>query len=182
MQNLWGDEFIVPETKSKVDEVLEKIKNPEQIDKDELKKIARSKKIDIKDKLEVINKYTKQLLGEHIKDTLVIKSKEQLVRYVDKVIQDGILAYDTETNNSLDAWTGEIIGLCLYSPSNQPAYVPIKHIDYLTRELRPNQVSVEDCKEQLQRIVDNKVYVIMHNGKFDYKFTKTNYNVEMPID
>lgn len=103
MQNLWGDEFIVPETKSKVDEVLEKIKNPEEIDKDELKKIARSKKIDIKDKLDIIYKYTKQLLREHIKDTLVIETKEQLKEYIDRVIQDGVLAYDTETNNSLDA-------------------------------------------------------------------------------
>ena len=74
------------------------------------------------------------------------------------------------------------MGLCLYSPNQKSAYVPIWHVDPVTDELLPNQVTDEDCREQLQRIKDAKVYTIMHNGKFDYKFTKKSIGVTLNID
>ena len=184
MQNLWGEEFVIPtnDDKSKVEEIINKINNPESLDKEEFKKLIKKKSLTLLDRLNLLNEYVKKLLHEHIKDTLVIRSKEQLKEYFDNIIKDGVWAYDTETTNSLDPYTGKVLGLCLYSPSQQPAYVPIWHVDPLTDELLPNQVTDEDCKEQLQRIVDNKVYTIMHNGKFDYKFTKLSIGVALPLD
>lgn len=74
------------------------------------------------------------------------------------------------------------MGLCLYSPSQKPAYVPIWHVDPRTDELLPNQVTDEDCEEQLKRIKNAKTFTVMHNGKFDYKFTKKSIGVELDID
>lgn len=184
MQSLWGEEFVIPtnDDKSKVEEIINKINNPESLDKEEFKKLIKKKSLTLLDRLNLLNEYVKKLLHEHIKDTLVIRSKEQLKEYFDNIIKDGVWAYDTETTNSLDPYTGKVLGLCLYSPSQQPAYVPIWHVDPLTDELLPNQVNDEDCKEQLQRIVDNKIYTIMHNGKFDYKFTKLSIGVALPLD
>lgn len=179
--NLWGDEFIIPKKKTKVDEILDKIANPEQEElKDDIKKLMKNNKVLLKDKLNILYRYVYRVLGRHSNETQVITTKEELIEYFDNVIKDGILAYDTETNNSLDPITGKIVGLCLYSPSNKPAYVPIEHINYLTGE-KIEQVSKELCAEQLQRVVDNKVKVIMHNGKFDYQFTKMYLGVELPI-
>ena len=181
MQSLWGEEFQLPNSKDKVDEILEKINNPEHMSDDDFKKFMKNKKVSLTDKLQAIKKYVRRVLGEHINTTQVIKSKEELVAYFDKVIESGYLAYDTETNNSLDAHTGHIIGLCLYSPNNLPAYVPIGHVDPFSEKRLDWQVSVEDCREQLQRVKDNNVKIIMHNGSFDYKFTYTTFGVKLHI-
>ena len=92
MQSLWGEEFEIPtnENKSQVDEIIEKINNPETLDKDEFKKLIKKKSLTLLDKLNILNEYVKQLLGEHIDDIVVIRSKEELVKYVDNIINDNI--------------------------------------------------------------------------------------------
>lgn len=181
MQSLWGDDFILPDNKEKTENVLQKLNDIEELDEASIKKYARSSKVSLLDKLNVINEYVRKTLREHISTTQVIKSKQELITYFDTIIKDGVLAYDTETNNSLDPFTGKIIGLCLYSPSNKPAYVPINHINPTTNERLDWQVSEEDCREQMQRLVDNNFKIITHNGGFDYKFTKLSIGVSFPI-
>ena len=100
---------------------------------------------------------------------MVIRSLNDFSAYIDAAIQAGRIDIDTETNNTTDAMSSEMVGLCLYGPGHKQAYIPIKHVNYETGELLPNQLTYEDCKAQLQRILDNKVKVIMHNGKFDYE-------------
>ena len=183
MQNLWGDEFEVPTQENKlVDEILDKISHPESLDKKEFKKLINKKSLTLLDKLLILNDYVTNLLKEHVGNILVIRSKEDLVKYVDGIINDEVWAFDTETTNSLDPYTGKVLGLCLYSPSQKPAYVPIWHVDPRTDELLPNQVTDEDCEEQLKRIKNAKTFTVMHNGKFDYKFTKKSIGVELDID
>ena len=48
-------------------------------------------------------------------------------------------------------------------------YIPINHIDYVTNAKVSNQLSKEFCKQQLQRLVDNNVKLIMFNAKFDIR-------------
>ena len=92
MQSLWGEEFEIPknENKALVDEIIEKINNPETLDKDEFKKLINKKSLTLIDKLNILNEYVKQLLGEHINDIVVIRSKEELVKYVDNIINDNV--------------------------------------------------------------------------------------------
>ena len=180
--NLFGEEFVAPLKKTKVDVLLEKISNPEEdIETKDIKNLMKNKKVEIKDKLSILYKYVFRVLGRHSNNTLIITTKADLIKYIYTAIQDGTISYDTETNNSVDPITGEIIGLCLYSKSQKPAYVPIGHIDVNTGKKLKNQVTLEDCTEQLQRLVDNNVNIVMHNGKFDYQFTKMFLHVELPI-
>lgn len=181
MQSLWGEEFNIQDTKEKINKVLTKIKTVEEMDDDEFKKYVKSKKVSMEDKLDAITRYVRKVLKEHISTTQVIKSYDELVAYFDTIEKDCIVAYDTETNKSLDPYTGRIIGLCLYSPNNKPAYVPINHKDYKTNERLSWQVSEEQCNEQLQRLRKKGIKIIMHNGGFDYKFTKKSLGVELPI-
>ena len=63
----------------------------------------------------------------------------------------------------------DIVGFSLYTPGLKAVYIPINHIDYITNAKVSNQLSKEFCKEQLQRLVDNKVKLIMFNAKFDIR-------------
>ena len=54
-------------------------------------------------------------------------------------MQDEYIVLDTETS-SLDPITTTIAGLCLYSPSVKPAYIPMNHISYVTNERSNGQV------------------------------------------
>lgn len=92
MQSLWGEEFVIPtnDDKSKVEEIINKINNPESLDKEEFKKLIKKKSLTLLDRLNLLNEYVKKLLHEHIKDTLVIRSREQLKEYFDNIIKDGV--------------------------------------------------------------------------------------------
>lgn len=180
MVGLWGEEFdddisLEDNTKS----ILKKTKTPKEV-KVTVKQQLNSKKLSLEDKLELIRTNTLQVLGRHVSTTLVIKTKEQFVEYMDKSISNGILAFDTETNNSLDPITCKVMGLCLYTPGMLAAYVPINHTNLLGERLSW-QLNEQDCYEQLKRCVDNKVKFIMHNGKFDYQVIKCTCNICLPI-
>lgn len=184
ISDLWGDGESIIEldnTKTKTKKVLEKINNPldAQID---IKKQLKSKKITKKDKLELIEKEVKRVLGKFEPYTLLISSKEQLRDYIDKCINNNCISIDTETNNSLDPITCKLMGLCLYTPNEKNVYVPVNHRNPDTEERLDWQVTEDDIREELQRTVDNKVFTIMHNGKFDYQVLKCTCNVKTRID
>ena len=71
----------------------------------------------------------------------------------------------------MDPLTCKLMGLCLYTPGQKNAYIPVNHINLFTRERLSNQLTEEDIKEALCSIKDD-TKVIMHNGKFDYQVIK----------
>jgi hypothetical protein len=79
--------------------------------------------------LSVIKTNVLKILGKQKQNTLVIRTREELDQYIDTVIADGFCAVDTETNNSLDPITCKLMGLCLYSPGQKQAYIPVNHIN-----------------------------------------------------
>ena len=97
--------------------------------------------------------------------------------YVSSCIEAGIVAIDTETNNSLDPLTCKLMGLCLYAPGLQYAYVPINHRDPETKTRLVNQLTEEDVKTELQRINESGIKIVAHNGKFDYQVLKCTCDV-----
>ena len=109
--NLWGD-YIELNVEDIVRKVLDKIENPQEVD---FKKVLKSSKLTEEEKLVIITDRVKQVLGKHIEDTLVIRDRETLHKYIDKAIENGIIAVDTETNHSLDPITCKLIGTCLYT-------------------------------------------------------------------
>lgn len=165
-------------SKNTTSELLRKIKSPKSEPKS-VEKQLQSNKITLEDRLRLVKENAESFLGKHRQDIQVIRDERDLVSFIDKAIENGVIAYDTETNNSLDYLTCKVVGLCLYTPGLKAAYVPIWHVDPKTCAKLSHQVSEECAKNQLRRLRGTKV--IMHNGKFDYQVTKCFFGVEMPI-
>lgn len=111
-------------------------------------------------------------LGKHQDNICTIRDLEHFHNYVSACISTGIIAIDTETNNSLDPLTCNLMGLCLYAPGLQYSYVPINHRNPATRARVDNQLTERDVKNELQRVLDSGIKIVMHNGKFDYEVLK----------
>ena len=131
-------------------------------------------------KLDAINKLVLEKLGKFKNDVIVIKSRNEFSKYIDECIKTGAIAIDTETNNSLDPFTCSIMGLCLFSDGQKQAYIPINHKDPITKEKLSWQLSKKDIEEELTKVKNSKVKVIMHNGKFDYEVIKHTCGIEIP--
>ena len=114
MASLWGEAFEIKNTKEQTKKTLEKTANPKKASSSS--KTLSSKKVSIEDKLILIRNEVMRILGGYKDDTIIIKTKEELVKYIDKSIENGIIAIDTETNNSLDPLTCKLMGLCIYTP------------------------------------------------------------------
>ncbi len=175
MKSLWGDEFIIEDSSKQAKNLLKKINKPKKTEQ----QILKSKNTSIEDKLRIIYENVNRILGVYKENTLVIKDKETLSKYIDKAIENNVIAIDTETNNSLDPLTCKLMGPCLYTPGMKNAYIPINHVNYKTGERLPWQLTEEDVYEQFSRL--NDTLIITHNGKFDYEVLKCTTNWDMPV-
>lgn len=157
---LWGSDFEI-NNKEKNTNLISKIENPKKV-----KKKTVSKKTSISEQIRDVEAEVKRVLGVYEKDTVVIKTKEELDDYIETSIDNGIIAIDTETNNSLDPLTCKIMGACLYTPNKKNAYVPINHINPYTNERLDWQLTESDLYDSFIKL-DNNCKIITHNGKFD---------------
>ena len=167
--SLWGDEIVVNSPKETTD-ILNKISSTKYVKDDSVEKAIKSKSVSTHYKIDLISSQVKKILGKFADETEVITDKNEFARYIDKAIENGVIAIDTETNNSLDYLNCKIIGLCLYTPNEKSAYIPVNHVNKYTGVRLPNQLTEEDIKRELDRLGITKV--IMHNGKFDYQVLK----------
>ena len=179
LDSLWGDDFVIKETPKQAKKVIEKIKQP-KTDVKSVKRAVSSKKLSIEDKLKLITEEVNRILGRYESNTQVIATYADLVSYIDKSIENKVIAIDTETNNSLDPITCKIMGGCIYTPRCKNAYIPINHTT-LTGERLDWQITEKQLAEQFSRLIEAKTDIIMHNGKFDYEVIKCTCGVELPI-
>lgn len=181
IESLWGEDFELPEEKEKTKKVINKIKKPKEV-KVTVEKQIKSKTLSLEDRLKIIEENVLKILGKQKDNVIVIKTRDELHDYISKCIEIGRIDIDTETNNSLDPITCKLMGPCLYAPGLKQAYVPINHRDPNTKERLAWQLTEEDVKEELQRIVDAKTFVVTHNGKFDREvIVMTCYGIEIPV-
>ena len=176
--SLWGEEFEIKDTVKEAKKIISKINKPKAIKTVDEKISLKSKKLSIEDKLNIINENVTRILGIYKESTIVINSRETLDNYINQAISNGIIAIDTETNNSLDPITCKLMGPCIYTPGQKQAYIPINHIDLNDNRL-DNQLTESDIREAFSRLVDTKI--IMHNGKFDYQVIKCTTGLELAI-
>lgn len=101
-----------------------------------------------------------------------------LIDLIDKFIENGIGAIDTETT-SLDPITTTLAGVCLYTPGYKAAYVPVNHVSYMTGMPIKGQISAEIVKRELQRLIDAKVKIDMFNSDFDCRVLKHTLGITM---
>lgn len=149
IDSLWGEEFAIEDSSQQVKKITAKIAKPKKIDWSlPAEKLIKSKSTTMEQKLQIITSNTVKILGRYSDNTLVIRDKQQLVEYIDKAIENDLIAIDTETNMSLDPLTCILMGPCIYTPGLKQAYIPLNHVDPQTMERLPNQLSEQDIKEQ----------------------------------
>ena len=120
------------------------------------------------DRIANIKRSVEQNLGEYKEKYQCVRDEVTLESFIDLCIHSGVCALDTETTG-LNPMLDDIVGFSLYTPGTKAIYVPINHIDYMTNQKVSNQLSKEFCKEQLQRLIDNNVKMVMFNAKFDIR-------------
>ena len=174
--SLWGEEFTVEETPVIAKKIVDKINSPKATSK-----TSGSKKmtVTLDEQMNQIRANVYRILGKYKDNTVVIKTKEQLNDYIDKAIENGVIAIDTETNNSLDPITCKLMGPCIYTSGQKNAYIPINHINPYTRERLAWQLTEEDIFEAFDRL--NGIDIIMHNGKFDYQVIKCTTGKQLKV-
>lgn len=176
LDNLWGEEFSVCDI-AKTKKIIKKISEPKEIKTTRIKQI-KSKTLSTKDKLTLITEAVNQTLSKYKDHILIIKTRVDFISYIDKAIENKIIAIDTETNNSLDPITCKLMGLCIYTPGLNQAYIPVNHVNYETNLRLDWQLTEADIREQLNRL--KNIEIIMHNGKFDYQVLKCTCGVVVP--
>lgn len=150
------------------------IPSTRESDKKITSKTAKKSKTIIKagnsllEKITSMTAFVNQKLGIYKDKYLCIRSEDELETYIDSCIDKGICSIDTETTG-LNPMLDDIVGFSLYTPNQKAVYIPINHVDYITNEKLSNQLSKEFCKEQLNRLKDNNVKLIMFNAKFDIR-------------
>ena len=178
MASLWGDAFDIESTSSRVSKLKSvTVKKPKVVQE---KSLASSKKLSIEERLNLIAAEVYRILGSYVENTIVLDSYDKFVSYVDACVTNGVVAIDTETDNSLDPLTCKLMGLCLYTPGQKHAYIPVNHTN-LAGERISWQVTEEQIKEQLDRLRPNHVKNIFHNAKFDYQVIKCTCKCKLEI-
>lgn len=125
------------------------------------------------------NKYTK-IIEEakekaHLEgEGLLIQQEEILKLYVDVCISTGEYVLDVETTG-LDCYNDIIVGVCLYTPGEKSAYVPMFHTD-LEGNRVGGQINYQKAVNILNKLVTSKAKAINQNIKFDHKMMLTNFN------
>ena len=112
-------------------------------------------------------------------DFLVIRDEDTLKSYFDNVLKDGVIAIDTETDG-LDTFNGVLAGICIYSPSNKSAYIPVHHVSYITGLEVDNQLKEPIILKYFSLIEQNNIKVIMHNASFDLKVFANMVGLHLP--
>lgn len=120
-----------------------------------------------------------QKLGHLADDFENIFTEQRLAEYIDKAIENGYLALDTETTG-LDPITEKLVGACVYTPGEKPAYIPINHISLISRQRLNNQLTNEQVAKEFKRLLDEKVKIIYFNAKFDIRVIKNQLGIELP--
>ena len=95
--------------------------------------------------------------------TVLIDNDEVLLKHIESIALDTIIAFDTETTG-LDYNHDSLVGFSFSTDSKNGYYVPIAH-SYLGVG---NQVSIDAAKKAITEIFKRKV--IGHNIKFDLHF------------
>lgn len=127
----------------------------------------------IGDRIQLIKAKVEAELGDLVDNFVLIQTEQELSNYVDKCIENGVCAFDTETT-SLDYITCELVGFSLYTPGMKACYVPVNHRSFVDNLIKSGQLSLDVVSRQLKRLQD--VPMIMHNAKFDINVCYFRFN------
>lgn len=128
------------------------------------------------EKISAIKAMVEKNLGQFKDDYIIIQDKKVLHKYIDACIKNNVISIDTETTG-LDPMLDDIVGICIYTPSQPAAYIPVNHISYITGVKVENQLPKDVLKEEFERVVG--LDTIMFNSKFDIRFMYNKIGVRL---
>lgn len=129
----------------------------------------------ISSKIEYAREIVEKTLGKYKDNYVTITTEMQLEFYIKACLEAQCVAIDTETTG-LDPMLDKIVGVCLYYPNGNPAYIPLRHKSYITGEYLDNQLAPELVAKYLEKLVGIKECE-MFNAKFDTRFIKNDLGV-----
>lgn len=104
-----------------------------------------------------------------------VTCETELARWIDRALEQGIVAIDTETD-SLDEMNANLIGIALALGANDACYIPVGHrsanrlLDLGEASLVEGQMKLESVVEAIRPLLaDSSVLKVGHNLKFDVK-------------
>jgi DNA polymerase-1 len=128
-------------------------------------------------KTKIPDNYTAPVLEEK-KDIeykyILLNDEMQLMQIIDKISNDTIVAFDTETTD-LDTKNAKLVGFSFCFEENIAYYVPIGH-NYLGV---PEQISIETAKKALEKLNTKKL--VLQNFKYDYSIIKNYLDIELKL-
>ena len=176
IKSLWGAAFDLPDIKKTDKALLQKVETKKEVSVE--KKLKKTSKLSLAERLALIEKEVNRILGVYKENTVCIRDRESLHEYINHAIENGIIAIDTETNNSLDPTTCKLMGGCIYTPGQKNAYIPINHVDEAGNKLS-RQLTEKDIQEEFSRL--SNTFTIWHNAKFDFSVIRCTCGIDMPI-
>lgn len=188
-QSLFGPDLDIVLNEDPVCKIIKKIKKPKNLTEVTTDKLLKGKNISFEDKLSRVVEEVNKILGSYRPNTTCIYSREDFHNYITAAIKNGVISIDTETLGTrtdiekpgTDPLTCKISGLCLYTPGEKNAYIPINHVDYKTGVRWDYQLTEDDINQELKRLVEAKTKNIFQNGKFDYMVLYYTCGVKVPI-
>ena len=120
-----------------------------------------------------------QKLANHKDDYILIRNKVDLKLYEMSIIDNGICAFDTETTG-LNPLLVDIVGICLYTPGQKAAYIPINHKSYITGVKTNDQLDKNIIIDFFVRLFKRKIKWVMHNAKYDIRVCRHCLGIDIP--
>lgn len=119
-------------------------------------------------KINAIKAEVETHLGKFADETIIIQDEQTLSYYIDRCIDNGICAIDTETTG-LDPLQDELVGIGIYTPGEKTAYIPVGHMSYVTGQKVKNQLPLDIVGKYLAKL---NIDIDMFNAPFDIRFIK----------
>lgn len=116
-------------------------------------------------------------LGKYKDHYIIINKESQLVDYMQACVDNGVIAIDTETTG-LDPMLDDIAGVCIYTPGQKGAYIPINHVDYETLEKIPGQLPKELIRAVFVDLLFYHPDIVMFNADFDIRVLRNQLNLK----
>lgn len=117
-----------------------------------------------------------QKLANHKDDYILIREPDQLYEYMKEMKQVGEGALDTETTG-LNPLLVDIVGVCIYTPGQKAAYIPINHKSYITGTRTKEQMN-EETVSKIMKEFHKDIRWIFHNAKYDIRVCRKTLGID----
>ncbi len=115
-------------------------------------------------------------LGKYKDEYIILQDINEIKSYLALCEEDIYCAIDTETTG-LDVFTVDLVGICLYSENNKPAYIPLNHKSRVTGIHTQGQPDYDKVKQFIAGCTQIKW--IMHNADYDVRILRHTMGLDL---